>query len=200
MGRTNHILTKAPPQLWKVDMVKKQTEPPATPPETVARLSLRHTYMPKTPVEFAGPSYFGGKDDQLIVCAGKGLPPLLLNQLIDEIFANVFIHLSYTAGDIHIWDRESAASLHHVRAQVVGGDLTCLAWNPTADPFMFATGSHDGAVRIWTSFSHSSQPSPYPEFTFQSEGGGGGSPRTRSPSPYFRETIPGPDRLTRKED
>ena len=91
-----------------------------------------------------------------------------------------------TAGDIHIWDRESGASLHHVRAQVVGGDLTCLAWNPTADPFMFATGSHDGAVRIWTSLSHSSQPSPYPEFTFQYEGGGG-TPRTRSPSPQLRE-------------
>ena len=183
----NYISTKAPPQLWKVDMVKKQTESPDTPPETVVRLSLRHTYMPKTPVEFAGPSYFGGKDDQLIVCAGKGRPPFLLKQLIDEIFANVFIRLLYTAGDIHIWDRESGASLHHVRAQVVGGDLTCLAWNPTADPFMFATGSHDGAVRIWTSLNHSSQPSPYPEFTFQSEGGGGGTPRTRSPSPYPRE-------------
>jgi len=156
---------KTPPQLWKVDMVKdkKQTVPSDTPPKAVARLSLRHTYMPKTPVEFAGPSYFGGKDDQLIVCAGK-------------------------AGDIHIWDRESGASLHHVRAQVVGGDLTCLAWNPTADPFMFATGSHDGAVRIWTSLNHSSQPSPYPEFIFQSEGGGGGTPRTRSPSPYLRES------------
>lgn len=41
--------------------------------------------------------------------------------------------------------------LHHVRAQAHGGDLTCIAWNPAAeDPFMFATGSHDGAVRIWT--------------------------------------------------
>lgn len=55
------------------------------------------------------------------------------------------------AGDIHIWDRESGALLHHVPAQSLGGgDLTCIAWNPTADPFMFATGSHDGAVRVWT--------------------------------------------------
>jgi hypothetical protein len=37
-----------------------------------ARLTLRHTYMPKVPVDFAGPSYFGGKDDQLVLCAGKG--------------------------------------------------------------------------------------------------------------------------------
>ena len=167
-------------------MVRKQTDSPDTPPETVARLSLRHTYMPKTPVDFAGPSYFGGKDDQLIVCAGKGRPPLLLKLLIDGIFADVFVRLSCTAGDIFIWDRESGASLHHVRAQVVGRDLTCLAWNPAADSFMFATGSHDGAVRVWTSLNHSSQPSPYPEFTFQSEGGGGET-LPRSPSSYPRE-------------
>jgi hypothetical protein len=29
--------------------------------------------MPKVPVDFAGPSYFGGQDDQLIICAGKGM-------------------------------------------------------------------------------------------------------------------------------
>ena len=28
--------------------------------------------MPKFPVDFAGPSYFGGKHDQLVLCAGKG--------------------------------------------------------------------------------------------------------------------------------
>jgi WD repeat-containing protein 26 len=42
--------------------------------------------------------------------------------------------------------------LHHIRGHEVGGDLTCIAWNPAAeDPFMFGTGSHDGAVRIWSS-------------------------------------------------
>jgi hypothetical protein len=41
--------------------------------------------------------------------------------------------------------------LHHVRAQALGGDLTCIAWNHASDnPFMFATGSHEGAVRLWT--------------------------------------------------
>ena len=58
-------------------MVKKHTDCPETPPETIARLGLRHTYMPKTPVDFAGPSYFGGKEDQLIICAGKGRPPFV---------------------------------------------------------------------------------------------------------------------------
>ncbi|KAJ7598791.1 quinon protein alcohol dehydrogenase-like superfamily [Mycena floridula] len=113
---------KAPPQLWKMDLVKDRENSSLT----TGRLTLRHTYMPKAPVDFAGPSYFGGKNDELVLCAGK-------------------------AGDIHIWDQESGALLHHVRAQAVGGDLTCIAWNHAAeDPFMFATGSHDGAVRIWS--------------------------------------------------
>lgn len=54
---------QAPPQLWKLDIVTAKD---------IGRLSLRHTYMPKTSVDFAGPSYFGGKHDQLVLCAGKG--------------------------------------------------------------------------------------------------------------------------------
>ncbi|KAJ7204755.1 quinon protein alcohol dehydrogenase-like superfamily [Mycena pura] len=111
---------KAPPQLWKMDLINRENT-------LIARLTLRHTYMPKHVVEFAGPSYFGGKNDELVLCAGK-------------------------AGDIHIWDQESGTLLRHIRAQAQqSGDLTCIAWNhATEDPFMFATGSHDGAVRIWT--------------------------------------------------
>ena len=58
----------------------------------------------------------------------------------------------FPGGDIHIWDQESGALLHFIRAQAHGGgDLTCIAWNSAAhDPFMFATGSHDGSVRVWT--------------------------------------------------
>lgn len=41
--------------------------------------------------------------------------------------------------------------LHHIRGRAHSGDLTCIAWNHAAvDPFMFASGSHDGAVHIWT--------------------------------------------------
>ena len=69
-------------------------------------------------------------------------------------------------GDIHIWDRESASYLHHIRAPALGGDMTCIAWNPAADPFMFATGSHDGSVQIWTTpeipASHSRPALPIP--------------------------------------
>ncbi|KAG5719222.1 hypothetical protein E4T56_gene13410 [Termitomyces sp. T112] len=113
---------KAPPQLWKLELLKDKENPNLT----KGRLTLRHTYMPKFQVDFAGRSYFGGKNNEMVLCAGK-------------------------AGDIHIWDQESAALLHYIRGQSHGGDLTCIAWNHAAeDPFMFATGSHDGAVRIWT--------------------------------------------------
>jgi len=54
-------------------------------------------------------------------------------------------------GDILIWDRESGILLHQIRGRAHSGDLTCIAWNHAAiDPFMFASGSHDGAVHIWT--------------------------------------------------
>lgn len=114
---------KTPPQLWKMELVRDARGQPYA---QVARLLLRHTYLPKAQVDFAGSSYFGGKEDQLVLCAGK-------------------------SGDIHIWDRDSAALLHYIRPQTFGGDLTCVAWNHSTDePFMFATGSHDGTVRIWT--------------------------------------------------
>jgi hypothetical protein len=29
--------------------------------------------MPKVPVDYAGPSYFGGKEDELVMCAAKGM-------------------------------------------------------------------------------------------------------------------------------
>ncbi|KAH7928593.1 WD40 repeat-like protein [Leucogyrophana mollusca] len=170
LARNGHVAlisyeNKAPPQLWKLEMVKSSQSGSAS----TARLTLRHTYMPKMPVDFAGPSYFGGKDDQLVLCAGK-------------------------AGDIHIWDRESAALLHHVRAQPVGGgDLTCIAWNHAAEhPFMFATGSHDGAVSIWTTPNYEGQPGDGSrQLTAQS------TPRSltpRSPSPLdFGSRTDSPD-------
>ncbi|KAK7047424.1 hypothetical protein VNI00_006655 [Paramarasmius palmivorus] len=132
---------KAPPQLWKMDLVRdrENTE------KLVARLTLRHTYMPKLSVDFAGPSYFGGKNDELVLCAGKGEDsPFVLEDTFSE-------GTQLLAGDIHIWDQESGSLLHHVKSSALGGDLTCIAWNHAAEnPFMFATGSHDGAVRIWT--------------------------------------------------
>ncbi|TFK23803.1 hypothetical protein FA15DRAFT_705179, partial [Coprinopsis marcescibilis] len=58
---------KAPPQLWKIELVRDRENGTGT----IARLTLRHTYMPKISVDFAGPSYFGGKNNELVLCPGK---------------------------------------------------------------------------------------------------------------------------------
>ncbi|KAF5391042.1 hypothetical protein D9757_003978 [Collybiopsis confluens] len=106
---------KAPAQLWELEVVKN-----------IARLTLRQTYVPKSPVDFVGRSHFGGKNDELVLCGGK-------------------------AGDIYIWDRESGVLLHHIEAQDLGGNMACIAWNSVEDdPYMFATGNNNGAIRLWT--------------------------------------------------
>jgi hypothetical protein len=44
--------------------------------------------------------------------------------------------------------------LRHIPHKGVSGDFTAMACNPIAgDSFNFATGSHDGAVRLWAPFS-----------------------------------------------
>ncbi|KAK7044558.1 catabolite degradation [Favolaschia claudopus] len=156
---------KAPPQLWRMELLKDRENAALQ----VARLSLRHTYMPKRSVEFAGPSYFGGKNDELVLCAGK-------------------------AGDIHIWDAESGTLLRYIRSAQQSGDLTCIAWNHAAeDPFMFATGSHDGGVRIWTHLELQD------ELDEDEEGGEDITPipKERSASPFDMERTESP--LTQTE-
>lgn len=85
------------------------------------------------------------------MCWNRSIPLRLIEDLLTRL------PISCTVGDIHIWDRESAALLHYIPAQVTGGDLACLAWNPAVDPFMFVTGDHYGTVRVWTTASPSSQ-------------------------------------------
>ncbi|KAF8997098.1 WD40-repeat-containing domain protein [Cyathus striatus] len=113
---------RVPPQLWKLDFVKESSK-------MVARLIPRHTYTPKISIDFACPSCFGGKNQEFVLSAGK-------------------------SGDIHIWDTESGALLHHIRGQLHAElieQTTAFAWNHASeDPFMFATGSLDGGLRIWT--------------------------------------------------
>ncbi|KAI0075655.1 WD40 repeat-like protein [Panus rudis PR-1116 ss-1] len=111
---------KTPAQLWHIDANSVDGTP---------RLALKQTYIPASPVELDGPSYFGGAADQLVLRAGIN-------------------------GDIHIWDRDSAAPLHHLLAQwqILQTNLTSIAWNRAAsnNVFMLATGTHDGFVRLWT--------------------------------------------------
>ncbi|KAF9652332.1 hypothetical protein BDM02DRAFT_3109338 [Thelephora ganbajun] len=54
--------------LWKIEMIEKQTDSTDSPSETAARPRPRHTHMSKATVDSAGPSYFGGKGNQLIMC------------------------------------------------------------------------------------------------------------------------------------
>ena len=49
-------------------MVRDRNKPDAP---AASRLSLRHTYVSKTSVDVAGHCNFGGKDDQLVLCANK---------------------------------------------------------------------------------------------------------------------------------
>jgi WD40 repeat protein len=50
-----------------------------------------------------------------------------------------------------VWDRDSANIIHHIRTNSVGGvNLSCLSWNHGSEEFIFATGSQDGSVQIWT--------------------------------------------------
>lgn len=100
--------------------------------------------MPSADVDFAGTSYFGGKDDQIILCAGKSKFVWTSISITIDI-----LNAPLPDGHIHIWDRESATLLHDLRAP--DGDLTGIAWNTVSDSPMFATGSHNGAVKIWTS-------------------------------------------------
>ncbi|KAH7099699.1 WD40 repeat-like protein [Auriculariales sp. MPI-PUGE-AT-0066] len=113
-NKASTVFSQAPPQLWRISLFKNHT-----------RLGLVHTYLPTQDMDFAGPSYFAGKNDQMVLCASK-------------------------CGDIHVWDRESAALLHHFPPYLSDGDVTCIAWNNAAEQYMFATGSHDGTVRLWT--------------------------------------------------
>lgn len=55
------------------------------------------------------------------------------------------------AGDIYAWDRDSAALLHRIRMPAASKDikLTAFTWNrASANNWMFATGTSEGAVHI----------------------------------------------------
>ncbi|CEL57327.1 putative WD repeat-containing protein C343,04c OS=Schizosaccharomyces pombe (strain 972 / ATCC 24843) GN=SPAC343.04c PE=4 SV=1 [Rhizoctonia solani AG-1 IB] len=123
---------KAPPQAWRIDKISREGK---------HRIVHAHTYFTKNPVDFAGPSYFGGVKDTFVLAASKG-------------------------GEIYIWERSSGVLLHSLKAP--DQELTNLAWNhKSSGGFMFASAAHDGMVRIWTTTAptlppRSVVPSPEP--------------------------------------
>ncbi|CAE6426142.1 unnamed protein product [Rhizoctonia solani] len=110
---------KSPPQMWRIDM--KTTIRPG---ELVARLVLTHSYCPKTPVEFAGQSLFGG-DNDLVCCPSRG--------------------------GIHIWDQISATLLRTLPSED-NELIKAFACNRMGIPqFMIVLGELDGTMRVWSS-------------------------------------------------
>jgi len=147
---------KTPPQRWKINIRKVKSDVDRVAQET-AFLLLEQTFMPRRPVDFAGPSHFGGRLDELVICVGKN-------------------------GIIYVWDSSTGFLLHHYSMTDADGDLTCLAWNHESERFMFATGSDDGTVRIWAPKSTSR-----PHGAGMGFGTSIDSPRTVSPLPSIQD-------------
>ncbi|CAE6415786.1 unnamed protein product, partial [Rhizoctonia solani] len=114
---------KAPPQAWRIDKILREGK---------QRLVLAHTYFTKDPVDFAGPSYFGGFKDKFVLAASK-------------------------SGEIYIWERSSGVLLYSFKAP--DQELTHLARNhESSGGLMFASAADDGMVRIWTTTDPASPP------------------------------------------
>jgi len=121
---------EAPPQIWKIRNLKQCGIHDQI--HETAHLELVQTLMPKQPVNFAGPSHFGGKNDELVICAGKD-------------------------GTIYVWDTRSGLLLHEFEkererpGESPVDELTSFAWNHNSEQSMFCTGHLSGKVRVWTS-------------------------------------------------
>ncbi|KAF8595362.1 WD40 repeat-like protein [Ceratobasidium sp. AG-I] len=134
-GNTAYALVssenKSPPQLWRIDM---KTD------ERAARVIPVQPYLTKTPVDFAGQSYFGGPNDTFVCCSSKN-------------------------GEIFIWDRESATLLHtlHPGDNEAVKNFGCNY--KEAPDFMLVSGDLDGTLRIWSSGAASPVVSPNQQMT-----------------------------------
>lgn len=102
--------------------------------------------MPKDNTAFAAlPSIFGGEYDHLVLRAASG------QSLYISASAWSLLTSFITVGDIYVWDRDSAVLIYCIRAPAaLQSQLTSFAWNGGSSDYMFATGTHDGTVHIWT--------------------------------------------------
>ncbi|KAF8637933.1 hypothetical protein AX17_002554 [Amanita inopinata Kibby_2008] len=115
--------SKAPPQLWRVEYFRD-------PMNGIVKtdLKLRHTLMLKSPSDTIGPSAFAGRRNQLVLTPGRG-------------------------GNIYVWDQESGALVHQYMRPAHSTDMISsgITWNNGSEDAMFATGSQQGDVLVWTS-------------------------------------------------
>ncbi len=97
------------------------------------------------------PSVFGGNHDVLILRAETS--QFRLHNII-SVYLLLIVALTgeYSDGYIHAWDRTSAEHLFRLDASrdVIGGELTSFSWNRGSKEYMFATGTDQGQVHIWT--------------------------------------------------
>jgi len=120
---------KTPPQTWKIRMSVQS--PGMDDSGNTGHLELVQTFMPKEPVDFAGPCHFGGRYDELVICAGKD-------------------------GTMYVWDSRTGFLLHEFdmgkyrSGRRTVDEITSLAWNHESEHFMFCTGHVSGKVEMWT--------------------------------------------------
>lgn len=102
--------------------------------------------MPKSSASFASlPAVFGGPQDQLVLRAGT------CSSFHVHIFQSFQRLIFILASDIHIWGRDTAVFLREIKVPENPGHLTTFAWNRgLKDTWMFAVGTHDGIVHIWS--------------------------------------------------
>ncbi|KAG8925342.1 hypothetical protein FRC02_009735, partial [Tulasnella sp. 418] len=107
-----------PPELWEVSVSGEGT----------LKMSLHYACEVDQPVVFTGDSYFGGTDDEFVICATKN-------------------------GKIYIWDTQTGYLLHSLQAQQTRGNpgrVTGIAWgNADIRTHVLASGHGDGTVRVW---------------------------------------------------
>ncbi|ELU41225.1 WD40 domain-containing protein [Rhizoctonia solani AG-1 IA] len=157
---------KAPPQAWRIDKILREGK---------QRLVLAHSKsrsegrFARYPVDFAGPSYFGGVKDTFVLAASKSMYGRGLFRIQSDWLDS--------GGEIYIWERSSGVLLHSLKApdQEVG------------DTFLYyvnrATNKSSTAYKPWTttaaaSMGGSTAPSPEPQ-------------EIESPGPFRQEHRPG---------
>jgi len=111
--RTNSISSQAAPQLWKLEIVRDRDRAEYA---QTSRLNLKHTFALKGSVDIAGPCHFGGKDDQFVLCAGKGWYSFCVYTSWSWLL--IVVHLSGRYA--HLGSRDSSSLALHTTSEPRG--------------------------------------------------------------------------------